>query len=79
MTQQIKAVLTQSDNLRAKTVAIGAAQSLLDLTDVDATSIGDGAVCANDRRDLRSRDPLPHLPPRCERSGGADGLAGGPA
>ena len=44
MTQQIKAVLTQSDNLRAKTVAIGAAQSLLDLTDVDATSIGDGAV-----------------------------------
>ena len=44
MTQQIKAVLTQSDNLRAKTVAIGAAQSLLDLTDVDATSLGDGAV-----------------------------------
>ena len=44
MTQQIKAVLTQSDNLRAKTVAIGAAQSLLDLTDIDATAIGDGAV-----------------------------------
>jgi len=44
MTQQIKAVLTQSTDLRAKTVAIGAAQSLLDLTDIDATSIGDGAV-----------------------------------
>ena len=44
MTQQIKAVLTQSSDLRAKTVAIGAAQSLLDLTDIDATAIGDGAV-----------------------------------
>tara|TARA_B100000287_G_scaffold329767_1_gene314312 strand:- start:721 stop:939 length:219 start_codon:yes stop_codon:yes gene_type:complete len=44
MTQQIKAVLTQSTDLRAKTVAIGAAQSLLDLTDIDATQIGDGAV-----------------------------------
>ena len=44
MTQQIKAVLTQSNNLRAKTVAIGAAQSLLDLTDIDAANIGDGAI-----------------------------------
>tara|TARA_B100000683_G_scaffold98597_1_gene97490 strand:- start:2610 stop:2828 length:219 start_codon:yes stop_codon:yes gene_type:complete len=44
MTQQIKAVLTQSNNLRAKTVAIGAAQSLLDLTDIDAALIDDGAI-----------------------------------